>query len=130
MNKQNGILVYGFSKDKREADLLVILPFLVFLSQQKTIKPICSLHNKYVEMTMSVSNAFRVMVDESQLPIPILEENTDSLKSLGGPGSIEKAEEDETTPDDTDRSIFEEYSRLKDLNQIKGMKESLQTYNN
>ena len=123
MNKENGIIINGFSKDEPEADLLVIIPFLVFLSQQKTIRPIYSLYKKYLDMTLCHTNAFKVIANENQLPIQIIEENTESLKS--GLGSQEQYEDEDTTPDDVDRSISNESIRLKGSKQLMYLKEKI-----
>lgn len=91
----------------------------MFLSQQKTIRPISSLYKKYVELTMSISSAFTVISDEDHSTIPIIEETTE------GRISQEPDEEDETIPDDTDRSIFEQCKKLTSLTKLEDLKEKI-----
>ena len=119
----------SFKKDELEADLLVLIPFLVFLSQQKKIKPIGSLFKKYVEMTRSFSTAFKVMVEEAPPSIPIIEETIESPRTSRDRGSQEQEEIDETIPDDIDRSIYEECHRLKTFTHLGSLKEKIRQSN-
>lgn len=74
-------------------------------------------------MTLCHTNAFKVIANENQLPIQIIEENTESLKS--GLGSQEQYEDEDTTPDDVDRSISNESIRLKGSKQLMYLKEKI-----
>lgn len=89
------------------------------------VKPISLLYKKYVEITMSISNAFKVIMDENQMAIPILEENSEDLKSSREYRGSQEQSDDETVPDDVDRSISEKCSRLKDSTQLEDLKEMI-----
>lgn len=99
VNKELGILIGSMKDRKREADLLFLLPFLVYISNKPEMRPINLLYQEYQNITTGKATPIR-----KKETFAGREEN---FKAKGSKSKECDSFEDldETVADDMDRSI-------------------------